>query len=410
MKFKFPIAVAGTVALAGIAYAGLPETGFGSPHPAQSHSAPPAAPMPSPGTASQVLVATTRVTPGDMAVELEGLGHVQAFNTVTVRTQVEGQIEKLAYTQGALVHQGDVLAQIDPRLFQAKLDQDSAALKRDQAHLANAIANLNRFAPLARNGFASGQQVDTQQAMVAQLQATLKVDDAVIAQDRVQLDYATIKAPITGVAGLRLVDEGNVVHPTDTNGLVSIAEIQPIAVLFTLPQSDLYAVQKSLATAGAQGLAVEAWSQDGKTRLDVGHLETIDNRVDMASGTITLRADFPNAGRLLWPGEFVSARLIREVRHDALTVPAAVIQRGLVGTYAWVVQPDGKAVSTAIQVARIQHGTALIDTGLAAGDVVVTDGQYALQNGETVRTQPADAAATQVALRNAQTDRLGIAP
>jgi multidrug efflux system membrane fusion protein len=361
-----------------------------------------------PFATAKVAVTTTKVVRGDVAIEQSGLGRVQAFNDVTVRTQVEGQIESIDYRQGQDVKQGDLLVQIDPRIYQARLDQDVAALARDRAHLANAIANLNRYTPLAHNGFASAQQVETQQAMVAQIEATLKLDQAVIEQDQVQLGYTRITAPIAGVAGLRLVDQGNVVHPTDATGLVSLTQVQPIAVLFTLPQAELAEIQTRMAQANASGLTVEAWSQDGATKLDTGNLETIDNKVDAASGTITLRADFPNAKRLLWPGEFVEARLITDVQHDALSVPAPVIQRGNGGTYAWVVQSDGTAATRAVTVGQLQHGTALVTSGLNAGETVVTDGQYALQPGvQVAERRPGEGGA---ALKNAQTDMLGIVP
>ena len=354
-------------------------------------------------------VAEATVTKQDVPIELDGLGRVQAFNTVTVRTQVEGQIQRIAYDQGQTVQKGDLLVTIDPRIYQAKLEQDQATLARDQAHLANASANLARYKPLEHSGFATDQQVDTQQAMIDQLQASIKGDQAVIDQDQVELGYTQITAPIGGVTGFRLVDEGNVVHPTDANGLVTIAQIQPIAVLFTLPQAALPDIQRQMASAGAAGLTVEAWSQDGATRLDTGRLETFDNSVDAASGTITLRADFPNPQKLLWPGEFVQARLVLKVQQDGLTVPAAVVQRGPDGVFAWVVRPDATVVPQPIQVAQTVRGTALVTSGLTVGETVVSDGQYGLRPGDKVSVRsPADT--TDSPLMNAQTDTLGIQP
>ena len=364
-------------------------------------SVPPQKAVPAP-----VQVALAKVVKQDVPIELDGLGRVQAFNTVTVRTQVQGQIQQIAYQQGHDVKKGDLLVKIDPRLFQAKLEQDQAALARDQAHLQNALDNLHRFEPLAKSGFATGQQLDTQQAMVAQLQATLKADQAIIDQDQVELGYTNITAPIDGVAGLRLVDDGNVVHPSDATGLVTITQIQPIAVLFTLPQADLPEIQSRMAAAGKAGLSVEAVSQDGKIELDAGTLETLDNKVDPASGTIMLRADFPNPRKLLWPGEFVQARLILSVQHDGLTVPAPVVQRGTGGTYAWVVGPNSTVTAKPIQVAQLAHDTALISSGLTEGAEVVTDGQYGLQPGSHVIGNQNAAEP----LKNAQTDMLGIQP
>jgi len=365
-----------------------------------------AAPIP---VVPPVAVAEATVTKQDVPIELDGLGRVQAFNTVTVRTQVEGQIQQIVFNQGQTVQQGDLLVTIDPRIYEAKLEQDQATLARDQAHLANAQANLGRYKPLERSGYATDQQVDTQQAVIDQLQASIKGDQAVIDQDQVELGYTRITAPITGVTGFRLVDEGNVVHPTDANGLVTIAQIQPIAVLFTLPQAALPDIQRQMAGAGTAGLTVEAWSQDGTSKLDTGTLETLDNTVDAASGTITLRADFPNPQKMLWPGQFVQARLVLRVQQGGLTVPAAVVQRGPDGAFAWVVRPDGTVVPQPIQVAQMVRGTALVTSGLTAGQTVVSDGQYRLQPGDTVAARnPADT--TRSPLMNAQTDTLGIQP
>lgn len=365
-----------------------------------------AAPVP---VVQAVPVAEATVARQDVPIELDGLGRVQAFNTVTVRTQVEGQIQRIAYNQGQTVQKGDLLVTIDPRLYQAKLEQDQAALARDQAHLANAQANLNRYKPLEHSGYATDQQVDTQQAMIDQLQASIKGDQAVIDQDQVELGYTQITAPITGVTGFRLVDEGNVVHPTDANGLVTIAQVQPIAVLFTLPQAALPDIQRQMADAGTAGLTVEAWSQDGASKLDTGKLETLDNTVDAASGTITLRADFPNPQKMLWPGEFVEARLVLRVQQDGLTVPAAVVQRGPDGAFAWVVRPDATVAPQPIQVAQMVRGTALVTSGLSVGQTVVSDGQYGLRPGDKVAVRsPGDTADTP--LMNGQTDTLGIQP
>jgi multidrug efflux system membrane fusion protein len=357
-----------------------------------------------------VPVVAASVAKRDVPIELDGLGRVQAFNTVTVRTQVAGQVMRIAYDEGQTVRKGDLLVQIDPRLYQAKLEQDQATLARDKAHLANAEANLNRYVPLARQGYASTQQVDTQQAMVAQAGASIKADQAIIDQDQVELGYTTITAPIEGVAGLRLVDEGNVVHPTDANGLVTITEVQPIAVVFALPQAVLPEIQTRLASAGKASLMVEAWSQDGKTKLDSGSLETVNNQVDAASGTIAIKADFANPKKLLWPGEFVQARLILEVRQNGLIVPAAAVQRGNNGTYLWLVHQDGTATTQPIKVGQMTRGTALIDAGLTAGDTVVTDGQYGLKPGDHVALRSPNDPQNAATLKNAQTDTLGIAP
>jgi membrane fusion protein, multidrug efflux system len=290
-----------------------------------------------------VPVTVAKVAQGAVPIELTGLGHVQAFNQVTVRPQVSGQIVKIAYKQGGLVQKGALLVQIDPSPFQAKLDQDNANERRDQASLANAELNLGRFVPLARKGYASAQQTDTQQSMVDQDRASIAADKAVIKQDEISLEDATITSPITGIAGLHLVDVGNVVQPNDPTGMVTVTQVQPIAVLFTLPQSELPDVQAQVNQAAGRQLSVEAWSQDGGKDLGTGRLTVINNSVDATSGTITLRAVFTNESKMLWPGEFVQARLIIKTVGDGLTVPAPVVQRGPDGAYVWVVTSDDVA-------------------------------------------------------------------
>lgn len=352
-------------------------------------------------------VTVTAVAQGAVPVEYAGLGHVQAFNQVTIRTQVAGQITQIAYRQGRIVQQGQLLVQIDPRPFQAKLDQDNANLQRDMAHLKNARVDLGRFVPLARQGYVSAQQSDTQQSMVAQAQAAVAADKAVIEQDQLSLDYAAIKSPITGVAGLRLVDIGNVVHPTDTQGLLTVTQVQPIAVLFTLPQAELPEIQAQMNNDSHTQLTVEAWSEDGTKKLSTGRLTVINNTVDASNGTITLRSVFANRHNLLWPGEFVQARLILKTIPQGLTVPAPVIQRGPNGAYAWVVQHGNVAQPEPVSVAQMVDGKALVTSGLKAGETVVTDGQYGLTPGAAVAVQTGVASTP---LQNADTEVLGIQP
>ncbi len=356
--------------------------------------------------APAVPVMVAQVARGAVPIELTGLGNVQAFNQVTVRTQVSGPIVKIAYKQGALVQQGSLLVQIDPAPFQAKLDQDDAIAQRDQASLANAELDLRRFAPLASKGYASGQQMDTQQSLVAQDRAAVAADQAVIEQDKISLQDARITSPITGIAGLHLVDIGNVVQPGDATGIVTVTQVQPIAVLFTLPQSELPDVQAQVNQAAGTPLSVQAWSQDGSRELDTGRLTVINNTVDATSGTITLRAVFTNAHKMLWPGEFVQARLVVQTVADGLTVPAAVVQRGPNGAYVWVVT-HGVAEMRPVTVGQMVNGQVLITAGLTAGETVVTDGQYGLAPGLQVAIQPNGSDAS---LQNAQTDMLGIQP
>lgn len=355
----------------------------------------------------EVPVTVVRVAQGAVPIEFTGLGHVQAFNQLTVRSQVSGPIVKIGYKQGGLVQKGSLLVQIDPAPFQAKLDQDNANEARDQASLADAELNLGRFVPLARKGYASVQQMDTQQSLVAQDRAAVAADKAVIEQDEISLEDATITSPITGIAGLRLVDIGNVVQPNDTMGLLTVTQVQPIAVLFTLPQSELPDVQAQMNQAAGKQLSVEAWSQDGRKELGTGRLTVINNSVDATSGTITMRAVFANEKKMLWPGEFVQARLIVKTVADGLTVPTPVVQRGPDGPYVWVVTPDGVAETRPVTVSQMVNGQVLISSGLTAGDTVVTDGQYGLAPGMKVSIQ---ATSSGNPLQNAQTDMLGIQP
>jgi membrane fusion protein, multidrug efflux system len=354
-----------------------------------------------------VPVAVAEVEQGDVPIDLSGLGQVQAFNEAMIRPQVSGQITGVDYHEGQLVQKGALLVKIDPLPYQARLDQAKAALAKDEAHLSNAEANLGRYTPLAHEGFVSTQQMQTQQSMASQASADVEADKAVIEQDQIALNYTSITAPFTGVAGLSLVDVGNVVQAGQTQGLVTITQIQPIAVLFTLPQAQLPEIQTAMnAMGGAAHLTVTAWSEDGTKLLGTGQLLAIANTVDATNGTITLRAVFPNEKRLLWPGEFVSARLRIQTVHDGLTIPEAVVQRGPDGIYAWRVI-NHKATMQPVDVTPLLDGRDLVTQGLAAGETVVTDGQYGLSDGARVAVESGGASSP---LRNAQTTMLGIQP
>ena len=375
-----------------------------SDHAAPAAPTPPAAP-----------VTTVAVAEGDVPIELDALGRVQALNTVTVRAQVAGQIQKFGFEQGQAVAPGQLLAQIDPRPFQATVDQDRANLERDRANLANAEADLRRYIPLSSKGLVSTQQVDTQRALVAQLKATVAADEAALDRDQVQLGYTSITAPIAGIAGVRFVDLGNVVSPTDPQGIVTVNQVQPIYVLFSLPQANLPEIKTRAAAAGNDGLVVEAWAQDNSRKLGTGRLSAINNQVDMTSGTVNLLATFPNANELLWPGAFVNVRLVLDVKHDGLTIPAAALQYGPEGTYVWTVAADGTAHPTPVTVQQSVHGQALLSSGLSAGVQVVSSGQYGLVPGARVAVQgsgpqQANASSPPPQMRNTQTDRLGFAP
>jgi multidrug efflux system membrane fusion protein len=323
----------------------------------------------------------------DVPVYFDGLGTVSAFNTVTVRSRVDGQVEKILFTEGQDVTAGDVLAQIDPRPFQAALDQARAAKARDEAQLSNAKLDLDRRVALVSREFVSQQSVDSQKALVAQLAAAVQGDQAAIDNAQVQLGYTTIKAPIGGRVGIRLVDAGNIVHANDTTGLVVITQIHPISLLFTLPQDVLDQVN------GAQNqapLTVQAFKRDGGSMLAEGQLALVDNQIDTTTGTMKLKATFANTDNRLWPGQFVNARVFVGVRHAAVTVPAQAVQRGQSGTYAYVIKPDHTVESRAIKIGINQNGTVLVEDGLAAGEPIVVDGQYKLTPGAHVQTETAD--------------------
>jgi multidrug efflux system membrane fusion protein len=323
-----------------------------------------------------VPVVAATVLSHDVPIYLRGVGTVIAHNNVIMRSQITGQLVKISFKQGQTVKKGDVLAEIDPRPYQAQLDQAIANRDRDQAQVVNAQANLNRYEPLAQKGWASTQLVDTTKAQLAQLQAIVKSDEGVIAQAKTNLSYTQLTSPIDGVTGIRQVDNGNIIHPTDASGLVDVTQIQPISLIFSLPQTDFVEIQRQLASGP---LTVLAYSQDDKTQLDEGKLDLVDNQIVQTTGTIRLRASFPNAKRLLWPGELINARLLLETRHNGLTIPASAIQQGPQGSFVWVIGSDESVTTRPVKVAYISDGDALINSGLEANEEVVVDGQYRLQ-------------------------------
>jgi len=318
---------------------------------------------------------------GDVPIYLRGVGTVIAYNNVIVRSQITGQLVKIAFRQGQTVKKGDLLAVIDPRPYQAQLDQAIANRDRDQAQVINAQANLNRYVPLQQKGFATPQLVDTQKAQLGQLQAMVKSDEAVIEEARTNLSYTELTSPINGVTGIRQIDEGNIIHPTDVNGLVDVTQIQPISLIFTLPQTEFVEIQQEMAKGS---LPVLAYSQDNKTKLDEGKLELVDNQIVQTTGTIRLRATFPNAKRLLWPGELVNAQLLLETRPNGLTIAASAIQQGQNGSFVWVIGRNETVQTRSVTVAQISDGQALIDSGLKSDEKIVVAGQYRLQAGALV--------------------------
>jgi membrane fusion protein, multidrug efflux system len=319
---------------------------------------------------------------GPVPIYLRGVGTVIAYNNVVVRSQITGPLIKVSFKQGETVHKGDLLAEIDPRPYQAQLDQATANRDRDQAQIVNAQANLDRYVPLQTKGFATGQLVDTQKAQVAQLEAMVKGDEAAIESARVNLSYTRLTASLDGVTGIRQIDEGNIIHPTDANGLVDVTQIQPISLIFTLPQTTFVEIQKEMAEGPVK---VFAYSQDDKTKLDEGELLLIDNQINQTTGTIRLRATFPNQQHLLWPGELINARLLLKTEPQGLTIASGAVQQGPKGPYVYVIGADQTVQPRPVHVAQISEGRALIDSGLHENEQVVIDGQYKLEAGTHVR-------------------------
>jgi multidrug efflux system membrane fusion protein len=327
--------------------------------------------------AVRVNVATAEKT--DFPVYLTGLGTVQAFNTVLVRSRVDGQIDKIAFTEGRLVKQGDLLAEIDPRPYQAVLDQAKAKKVQDEANLANTDLDLQRFLKLGE--FATRQQLDTQRSSVSQLTAQIAADVAAISNAQTQLDYTQIGAPISGVVGLRMVDVGNIVNASQQTGIVSITQIEPIAVIFTSPEDQLPDIKDA---QGANPLKTIAITTDGKRPLAEGKLAVVNNQVDSTSGTIRLKAVFDNKDHALWPGQSVSTRLLVRTLKDATVVPDNAVQHGTEGLYAFVVNQDNKAELRKVTVSQSIDGRSVIEKGLSPGERVIIAGQFKVQPGTLV--------------------------
>jgi len=355
-------------------------------HDALFAAKPAPAPNPATGASKPAVVSVAAVKRADYPVFIGGLGQVQAENTVTIRTRVDGQIVKIAFAEGQMVKAGDFLAQIDPRPFQAALDQAKAKQAQDQATLANARLDLERYSTLAKQSFATQQQLDTQNALVNQLIAQEAADAAAIDAAQVQLDYTTISAPIGGRVGFRLVDQGNIVNAAQQTGIVTVAQIEPIAVIFTAPQDDLPRISAALA-AGAP--PIEARTSDGATLLATGKLTVIDNQVDPATGSIRLKSEFANADHALWPGQAVAARLRVEVEKNALTIPDRAVQRGPDGLFVYVVGADNRALTRPVTLAHedADADIAVVAKGLGEGEKVVTVGHFGLQPGARVAVE-----------------------
>ena len=367
------IAIPAALLTAALAAGGLLYVTYG--HPFEKADAAPTPPT--------VPIVAKTVAQHDVPIYLTGVGTVIAYNTDVVRAQIQGQIISINFTEGQTVHAGDLLAQVDPRPYQALIDQYTANLERDQAQLVNAEANLTRYTTLGQKGWATPQLLETQQAQVGELKAAIKADQALIDAAKVQLSYTRLTSPIDGVVGIRQIDVGNIISPSTANGLVVVTQLDPISLIFTLPETALPQIQQQ-QQATKKPLAVLAYNQDNTALLDKGVLGLVNNEILQTTGSIQLKANFANKSRKLWPGQLVNARLLVDTRHNGLTVPAGVVQQGSTGPYAYVVNPDNTVAIRQLKVAQISDGQALIDSGLQANEQVVVDGQYKLRPGAHV--------------------------
>jgi len=336
-------------------------------------------------SAPGVPVSVALVKKEDFSVYLPGLGAVISLNTITVKTLVDGELTKVLFREGQVVSIGELLAEIDPRPFEVQLTQAEGALARDQAQLQNAKVDLERYKDLVKKDLIPTQQLDTQQALVRQYEGSVKTDQGQIDSAKLQLVYTRITSPINGRIGLRQVDPGNIVHATDTNGLAVITQVQPISVIFSLPEDNLPQILGKFRS-GVR-LTVEAYDREQKQKLATGTLLTIDNQIDPTTGTVRLKATFPNTNNELFPNQFVNARLIIEVKHGAIIVPAPAIQQGPQGTFVYVVKEDQTAALRPVTVGITQEGNASITTGLSGGELVVVDGADRLRDGSKVEVK-----------------------
>jgi multidrug efflux system membrane fusion protein len=351
------------------------------------------------GAGMVVSVAVVKASTMDLPVYLSGLGSVEAFNTVVVKSRIDGQLVQINFKEGQEIKKGDLLAVIDQRPYQVALAQAEAMLFKDQSALKDAKLNMDRFAGLVKEGVIPQQQYDTQVSLVGQLEGAVRADKANVDNQKLNIAYTQITAPVSGRVGLRQVDIGNMIHAADTNGLVVITQLQPIAVIFTLPEDNLPTVQKHLSKGHLQ---VQAYSRDDQTKLATGNLLTIDNQIDPSTGTGKLKAIFDNHERSLWPNQFVNARLLLEVRKNNTVVPAAAIQRGPQGTYVFTVKPDKTAAMVGVTVAFTEGNYSAVSQGLKPGDPVVIDGADKLQSGTAVDVRTSDG--SPAAQKTAQVD------
>lgn len=363
---------------------------WGVPHAVSDYLSP--APPQAEAPRAAIPVVAAIVGAEDVPIYLSGIGTVQAYNTVNVKTRIDGEITQILFQEGQDVKAGDALAIIDPRPFEAQLQQQVAMRQKDQAALEGALLDLHRYENLVIKSYASQQSVDQQKAIVDQTRAQILNDEAQIRYAQTQLDYTRILSPISGRTGIRQIDLGNIVHASDNTTIVVVSQLQPISVVFTLAAS---AVGQTRLTLGTAHLPVIALAQDDKTTLDRGFVELVDNQVDQTTGTIKLKASFPNTNLRLWPGNFVNGRVIVDTRHDGLMLPSAAIRHGPRGDFAWVIRPDNTVEAKGVTIGQAFDGRSYIERGLTRGDQVVTDGYFRLENGtkiDIVKTEPATAA------------------
>ena len=329
-----------------------------------------------------VPVAIAAVTQQDMPVYLDGLGSVQAFNTVTIKTRIDGEVTQVAFREGQDVKKGELLIVIDPRPYQVALEQAQATMYRDQSQLTIAKRNVDRYSELFKEGVVSQQDLDTQQSAEGNLEGMVRGDQASIDNAKLNLAYTHITAPFDGRVGLRLVDPGNMVHASDTTGMLVLTQMHPIAVIFTIPEDNLPPVLKRLHQGG---MTVDVFSRDNRNHLSTGSLLTVNNQIDQTTGTVRLKAVFDNNDSMLWPNQFVNARLLLDVKKNATVVPSAAVQRGAEGTYAFVVKADNTVEVRQVKVGVTEGNLVAVNQGLNPGEKVVTDGQDKLQAGSHVR-------------------------